>query len=92
MFAQSLQLGFKAHHFLVLLGFLIFLLVLHLSDVILDVSHERLELGVFLCLILKFGSEFQDCLFQELESELVLAFQLNVENGSNGDFHLLMIE
>ncbi len=91
-FTQDLQFGFNSDHFLVLQGFLIFLLVLHLSDVVLNVTDEGLKMGVFLCLILKFGSEFQDCLFQEVESELILTCQQNVENGSNSDLHLFMVD
>jgi hypothetical protein len=69
-----------------------FLLILDLSDVVLDDSDDGLELSVFLCLILKFGGEFQDGIFQELECELVLVVQKNVKNGSNGNLHFLTVD
>ena len=89
LYIQDLQFGFDADHFLVLRGFLMFLLVLDLSDVVLDFSDDGFELSVFLYWIFKFGGKFQDGLFQELESELSLALQQNVKNSSNSDLHLL---
>jgi hypothetical protein len=47
--------------------------------------------NVFLGLILNCESEFVDGVFQELESKLVLAFQSNIEDSSNGNLHLVRI-
>ncbi len=46
-YIQDLQFGSNADHFLVLQGFLMFMLVLDLSDVVLDLSDGRFELSVF---------------------------------------------
>ncbi len=68
------------------------LLVFDLSNVVLNFFDHGFKLGIFLGFILKFDCEFLDGVFQELERELVLTFQLDVENGTNGDFHFLMID
>ncbi len=72
-------------------GFFLLLLVFDEKDLILDFFYDKFEVNVFLGLILNCESEFVDGVFQELESKLVLAFQLNVKNSPDGNLHLVRI-
>jgi hypothetical protein len=88
---KLLKCGLNGRIFLMLGGFFLLLLVFDEKDLILDFFYDKFEVNVFLGLILNCESEFVDGVFQELESKLVLAFQLNVKNSPDGNLHLVRI-
>ncbi len=63
----------------------------HLNNGSLQFFNSILKSGIFIYFCLKFGSQFLNGIFEEFHSELILAFELKVDNLPDGDFDQLIV-